>query len=242
MLEEERDSNQAGHRTKHAACRFRPTFTHIKGQKTVKGAWATLKRIYEEKMHGLAADLIWRFRNTRCRENDSVHTHFEHMANVHEQLATMGKAISDEDYMDILLTSLPHSYDQSCTSISNSTRISRQPLTADDLEAMILAEFMQRKIKKQKTNTKDEAFVADAPKSKKQCSNCNKCGHLKADCWAKGGGKEGQGPKRKDKAQDSAATVEENELGVWAVVEEVSAEEDQGDFIGAAGSPLAHPG
>jgi len=164
------------------------------------------------------------------------------MANVREQLAAMGKAISDDDYTDILLTSLPHSYDQSCTSISNSTRISRQPLTANDLEAMILAEFMQREIKNQKSNTKDEAFAADTPKSKKQCSNCNKCGHLKADCWAKGGGKEGQGLKRKDKAQDSAAAVEENELGAWVAVEEVSAEEDQGDFIGVAGSPLACPG
>src|SRR6266581_603348 len=217
-------------------------FARIKGQKTVKGAWETLKRIYEEKTRGLATDLMRRFRNTRCGENDSVRTHFEHMANVREQLAAMGKAISDDDYTDILLTSLPHSYDQSCTSISNSTRVSGQPLTADDLEAMILAEFTQREIKKQKSNTKDEAFAADTPKSKKQCSNCNKRGHLKADCWAKGGGKEGQGPKRKDKAQDSAAAAEENELGAWAAVEEVSAEEDQGDFVGAAGSPLARPG
>jgi len=217
-------------------------FARIKGQKTVKGAWETLKRIYEEKTRGLATDLMRRFRNTRCGENDSVHTHFEHMANVREQLAAMGKAISDDDYTDILLTSLPRSYDQSCTSISNSTRVSGQPLTADDLEAMILAEFTQREIKNQKSNTKDEAFAADTPNSKKQCSNCNKHGHLKADCWAKGGGKEGQGPKRKDKALDSTALVEENELGAWAAVEEVSAKEDQGDFVGAAGSPLACPG
>ena len=29
------------------------------------------------------------------------------------------------------------------------------------------------------------------------CHNCKKKGHKKADCWAKGGGKEGQGPKQK---------------------------------------------
>jgi len=83
-----------------------------------------LKRIYKEKTRRLAMDLIQRFRNTRCGENDSIRTYFEHMANVHEQLTTMGKVISDEDYMDILLTSLPHSYNQSCTSISNSTCVS----------------------------------------------------------------------------------------------------------------------
>ena len=29
----------------------------------------------------------------------------------------------------------------------------------------------------------------------KDCYNCKKKGHIAADCWAKGGGKEGQGPK-----------------------------------------------
>jgi len=28
----------------------------------------------------------------------------------------------------------------------------------------------------------------------KICSNCEKRGHLRKDCWAKGGGEEGQGP------------------------------------------------
>jgi len=29
------------------------------------------------------------------------------------------------------------------------------------------------------------------------CHNCKKRGHFKADCWAKGGGMEGKGPKGK---------------------------------------------
>ena len=29
----------------------------------------------------------------------------------------------------------------------------------------------------------------------KECYNCKKKGHISADCWAKGGGKEGQGPR-----------------------------------------------
>ena len=29
----------------------------------------------------------------------------------------------------------------------------------------------------------------------KECYNCKKKGHIALECWAKGGGKEGQGPK-----------------------------------------------
>ena len=32
-----------------------------------------------------------------------------------------------------------------------------------------------------------------------ECYNCHKKGHRKADCWAKGGGKEGQGLRSRDR-------------------------------------------
>jgi hypothetical protein len=37
-----------------------------------------------------------------------------------------------------------------------------------------------------------------------KCYNCHKKGHYKADCWAEGGGKEGQGPKMKERAKGKA--------------------------------------
>ena len=45
------------------------------------------------------------------------------------------------------------------------------------------------------------------------CENCKNAGHTKADCWAKGGGKEGQGPrgrnsKKGEKKAETAAAVE----------------------------------
>ena len=158
--------------------------------------WATLKLIYE-KTKALVTDLMRWFRITRCGEDDDLRTHFEHLGSLMEQLAGMGKLISDKDYTDILIASLPSSYEANISSISNSAKLGSKPLTADVLEKLILDDFTQRELRKsQPASTKDEAFVAEAPKSKKRCNNCNKRGHFKADCWAKGGGKEGQRPRR----------------------------------------------
>ena len=59
--------------------------------------------------------------------------------------------------------------------------------------------------------SQDEAFAAakaDKKKSRKdiECFNCKKKGHYKSECWVKGGGDEGGGPK-KSKAKDGRDTV-----------------------------------
>jgi hypothetical protein len=78
-----------------------------------------------------------------------------------------------------------------------------------------------------------------------ECFNCHKKGHKKADCWGKGGGKEGQGPRTKEKkgrandgkasgskdgagSKESANTVGEEE-GVWMAYLEDSGDEGMGD-------------
>ena len=59
-----------------------------------------------------------------------------------------------------------------------------------------LAAHAKRKGKGKATKVKgdEKALKAD---SDVVCHNCKKKGHKKADCWVKGGGKEGQGPKQK---------------------------------------------
>jgi hypothetical protein len=53
----------------------------------------------------------------------------------------MGKLISEEDYTDTLITSLPSSYEANISSISNSMKLGSKPLTADVFEELILDDF-----------------------------------------------------------------------------------------------------
>ena len=99
-------------------------FNWIKGSTTIKDAWDTLKRVYEEHSKALMADLMWRFQNKCCEEAESVRVHFKSLAELQEQLAAMGKAVNDGDYTDTLLASLPASYNSAVSLISASAHLS----------------------------------------------------------------------------------------------------------------------
>ena len=99
------------------------------------------------------------------------------------------------------------------TSPGSSTQRKMKP---SDLIVFLIEEAQHRVINNERTQNLDQALAAHAKRKGKGkatrvkgdekalnansnvvCHNCKKKGHKKADCWAKGGGKEGQGPKQK---------------------------------------------
>jgi hypothetical protein len=161
----------------------------------------------------------------KMREDENVHTHLDNVANLREQLAAMGTTIPESEYASILLGSIPASYETMTSAMSTAAKLGNNTLTPAIVTSLIIDEFDRRVLRKPQEG-QDEALGANAGKGKKskkdvECFNCKKRGHMKADCWAKGGGKEGQGPKKK--AQDGAATAEqqqEPDFGAWVAVED----------------------
>ena len=138
----------------------------------------------------------------------------------------MGKEINDKDYADVLMSSLPPSYDTAHSSVNASTHLMQSKTTSDAFQAYILNKYELHELRSNKKDSKDKAFTADTPKKKPkkdiECHNCHKCRHIKADCWVKGGRKEGQRPKHNDCTNTSVAAVaEEPELGAWAAIQNV---------------------
>ena len=165
--------------------------------------------------------------------------HFELMRQRHDNLIKMGSVISDTRFNIIIMSSLPDSYRPTLQTITAAERASKlsgskaQQMKPDDLMAFIIEEAQHRVINDERSKNAESALSAHAKKGKgksgnkkkhdkssktdsdENCENCRRPGHKKPDCWSKGGGKEGQGPKQK-KAKKEAKT----ESAVVAVSEE----------------------
>ena len=181
-------------------------FNRIKTTANVHNTWEILKQVFEEWSKVLAMDVIQRFWNKCCKEDKSVRNHFKYLADLCEQLPAMGKAVMDEDYTDTLLTSLLASYDSTVSSMSMSMRFGTKVLTSEIFKQFILDKSECQQVKDKYVESCNEALATESgswkgkdkskDKKKVECYNCHKTRHYKSECWAKGGGKEGQGLRR----------------------------------------------
>jgi hypothetical protein len=205
-------------------------FNRIKGRADAKSIWDKLKKIFKGCTRSLLIDLGRKLQNTKCGEDDDIRAHFELLTNFCQQLATMGQSIGDKQYTNTLMSSLPLSYDANISIITTNADMSSTTITPTTVICIITDEYDKRMLKKAKPKlTQDEVFTADAQKNKRknkhniECFNCHKKGHMRSDCWVKGGGKEGQGLKKKAGVKDDTAPAAEkmaDDIEAWAAIEE----------------------
>jgi len=175
----------------------------------------------------IIVDLHRQLQLLKCGEDDNMHTHFDIIANLCEQLAVMGTTIPDDKYASILLGSIPSTYKASTSTMSTTAALTNTMLTSNNVICLLTDEYDCQVPRKPKNEEgQDEALTADGGKKKKlkkdlECFNCHKCSHIKADGWAKGSGKEGQGPRKR--AQDGTVSAKQQQvqpnIEAWAVIE-----------------------
>ena len=150
--------------------------------------------------------------------------------------------LSELDFSAIVLGSLPKSYDQFLSAVTATASVLKQELNPEDLMQTIIDEYDRQSTRSgTKEKNIDTVFFARSNnrggktgrKSDKkiECFNCHKKGHKKVDCWAKGGRKEGQGPRLKAKKEElkkemASVVVEE---GVWMAAVNDSNDENMAD-------------
>src|ERR1700742_747475 len=209
-------------------------FNRVKGKRLAKEVWAAVVEIFEGRSYMLVVDLKRKMQSIKCGDNDNVRTHFDKLTDMYERLSSMGTTLNTSEYTSTIIASLPSTYDPTISSIIAAASLAQKKPDPETIIKLVTDDYDRRTVNnriKPKKDEKDAAFYAgggskgDAKDKKKtaQCHNCKKTGHYKADCWAKEGGKEGQGPKGKGASKDKKtekASVAETEDAVWSVVDE----------------------
>ena len=197
----------------------------LDGKATAKAMWDHIKGTFEKKSDLHAFDLRHKMASLRCAKEGNVREHIASMNKAREELAGMGHPIPDAEFAATITASLPDSYRPTLTSVITTARLNDRTLAASDLIEIVCEEYDHQVIVNSRDKeASDHALAAKTNakgsngkghgrngKSKIKCYNCNKMGHMKADCYAKGGGKEGQGPRQQAKAESAnAATTNSN--------------------------------
>jgi LTR polyprotein gag-polypeptide-like protein len=104
-------------------------FHKIKMANHVKDLWDTLKALFEGKSRMLLIDLGRKLQNMHCGDNEDVHAHLEKLADLHKRLSTFGRTVDDNEYVSVLIGSLPTSYDTTINTLTTSCNVTNTDIT-----------------------------------------------------------------------------------------------------------------
>ena len=124
--------------------------------------------------------------------------HFSKLRGLQKELHAMKNLVADEDFIMILITLLLESWDNYTELFLGSSR--NKPIVVSYELIAVLHQRRKGQNGEGSTALLSKGKDKQGANKDKECYNCKKKGHIMADCWGKGGGKEGQGPKgRKEK-------------------------------------------
>lgn len=159
---------------------------HIIGAETAYQIWERLCQVKEPKGRlGILAARRQLYRS-QAREGFDMVEHVNNLGALQAELALMSNVVSDEDFVMILIASLPESWDVFATSYLGSHSGDGTSLNAKEFIPLLLEEDRRRKSKSDGSDSSLQAKFGKGAKSDMECFNCKKKGHMKRDCWRKG--------------------------------------------------------
>ncbi|KAH9647728.1 hypothetical protein KPL70_025300 [Citrus sinensis] len=181
---------------------------------TAKEIWDTLTKLYEAKSLHNKIFLKRKLYTLRMTKSTLVTDHINTLKTLFSQLTTLGHNIEENERAELLLQSLPDSYDQLIINLTNNNPV--DSLVFDDVAASVLNEESRRKNKENRQTSSQQAEALSMTrgrstergpsgshnhgrsksKSKKnvKCYNCGKKGHVKKECWSNQKRREGKEP------------------------------------------------
>ncbi len=212
------------------------TFMQIKNEPTAAAMWKKLTSIFEEKGISTQENLFNKLQNQHCPDDGDIRIHLANMSRMREELAAMGKSISDDSYATYIRTSLPTSYRPTLDTLDIASQMIGKPVSSSLLIQRIQETADRRQVEKDidesiqnsalfSSNSKGKGKGKGKATGKKEekgsnnglhCNNCSRNNHVERDCYREGGGKAGQAPwdKAKKTTQANAAEKADDETPV----------------------------
>ena len=164
---------------------------HTTGMMTSAALWKNLCDVKEPK--GLLGVLAARQQLFRLvvEEGTSMADHITTFRKLQDNCAKMGIEIPDGDLALLLITSLTDSWDTFTTSFFGSSYATTTTISLVTLITTLSEEYERWRAKANATESA-QYTIGKSSRPKPICMNCNKTGHSMENCYAKGGGKEGQ--------------------------------------------------
>jgi hypothetical protein len=180
--------------------------------KTAAEMWTLVKDDATTKGQIYKVGVRKRLTDMRCTEDGDIRGPLSAMTKLKDELSAMGINYKDEEYVPLLLGSMPASYHMLLSAITQSAAASSTQLKSEVLVNVILEEAAHREAESKHAGSAETALhmsrgakgKGKSSKSHLLCDNCHKTGHTGPDCYAPGGGKEGQAPWQKKKAAQKA--------------------------------------
>jgi gag-polypeptide of LTR copia-type/Pol polyprotein, beta-barrel domain/Integrase core domain/Domain of unknown function (DUF4219)/GAG-pre-integrase domain/Zinc knuckle len=170
--------------------------------------WTRLQDIFESKGAVGIVNLRRDFFRTFAEDGANMEEHVRKLRGLGQELSARGQLITDTDFSNTLLTSLPDSWSSFITAV-NAGGIA---ISSDVLIARILDEDRVRQAGSTRQTALRTQSRDDSGATKGKCRNCGKKGHYVRDCWAQGGGKEGQAPSWYKTKNETAKQADENDF------------------------------
>ena len=169
-------------------------FSRIKNLPHAKGYWDSLHTLFQDRSQNLIMDLMTKLQESRCEEGGNLRTHFDSLIDLREQLAVMGRTITDQEFATILMRSVPPSFRRDVSQITTAADVSARDITPATVMRILTDEYDTRAREQTGSHNRDEAFATRTARNQNQgqkqgqsqrdveCYNCHKKGHTKAQC------------------------------------------------------------
>ena len=114
---------------------------------TAKEIWEAVCAKHEMKALTVKVDMWRQMYEMRCKDESNIRTHLETLMSTQEQLAGMNAALTDDDLVTVILSSLPKSYRSLINVIMMSAMHAKVQLEPDHVVGMLIDEFERLEIK-----------------------------------------------------------------------------------------------